>query len=549
MKYLIFPIALFISLNVVSQLSDAKQKEIDSYFESWNAVGHPGGVLGVLKDGEILYTKAYGMSDLNMKQPNTVDTYFNIASISKQFTAMGIVLLEQEGKLSYDDEIQKYLPTIPEFKHKITIRHLLHHTSGLRSLHGTLEMAGWRSSDPRSTEDLFRIMEKQKDLNFEPGSEYLYCNTGYNFMAEIIANVTGEDFIPWIKSNVFVPLGMQHTYVEENYWNIVPGNANSYYAEEKGFANAVPYWGYMGSGNAHTNVIDLLKWYNNFNHPKSGWEKAFKALQTKDTLNDGSDNYYAFGVVMDKYREVDRIQHGGAIGGFRSFACAYPEEDVSVVLLTNFTSSDVRGKVEKVSNLLLHVSEDQKLVRKSIEVKAKKLEMYERDFWNEKKKFSRKVYVRDGKLWYHRAEGNESEMRPVGKHEFQMVSSNSPIMKFDFSNPDAPTMIVGYGKSNAGYFKAFNPIEPTPQILKEYVGSFYSPELDTKYVLRFEDGKLIANQKRLGDLSVELMNVNALNAQWPLDNLDYKRSANNEITGFYASNGRVRSVWFEKIVE
>ena len=547
MKYLIAPIALFISLNVFSQLSDAKQKEIDSYFESWNAVNHPGGVLGILKDGELLYTKAYGMSDLNTKQPNTVDTYFNIASISKQFTAMGIVLLEQEGKLSYDDEIQKYLPTIPEFKHKITIRQLMHHTSGLRSLHGILEMAGWRSNDPRSTEDLFRIMEKQRDLNYEPGSEYLYCNTGYNFMAQIIENITEEDFVSWIKSNVFEPLGMNHTYVEENYWNVVPGNANSYYTEENGFAYAVPYWGYLGSGNAHTNVSDLLIWYNNFSHPKSGWDKAFKALQTKDTLNDGSDNHYAFGVVMDKYRGVDRVQHGGAIGGFRSFACSYPEEDLSVVLITNFTSSDVRGKVGQVSNLFLNADENVKLIRKSIKIKAKKLKMYEHHFWNEEKKFSRKVYVRNDTLWYHRAEGNESEMRPVGEHEFQMVSSNAPIMKFDFENPDAPTLIVGYGQSDAGHFKVFEPIEPTPTLLKEYVGSFYSPELETKYVIRLEDGKLIASQKRLGDLDVELMNVNALNAEWPLGNLDVMRDAENEIIGFYASNGRVRNVWFEKI--
>ncbi|NRA12151.1 MAG: beta-lactamase family protein [Crocinitomicaceae bacterium] len=553
MKYLIIPIALFISLNVFSQLSDTQQNEIDSFFESWNEGDHPGGVIGIMKGGEIQYTKAYGMSDLNVKQPNTVDTYFNIASISKQFTAIGIVLLEQEGKLSYDDEIQIYLPEIPKFEHKITIRHLMHHTSGLRSLHGVLEMAGWRQNDPRSTEDLFRIMKNQKDLNFAPGDEYLYCNTGYNFMARIIENITEEDFIPWIKQHVFDPLGMHKTYVEEHYWDVVPGNANSYYQEKDGFSNAVPFWGYMGAGNAHTNVNDLLMWYRNFSRPKVGWEKAFEALQTKDTLNDGAINNYAFGVMMDDYHGVNRIQHGGGIGGFRAFACSYPDQDISIVLLTNFTSSDVRGKVGKVSDKLLWLSQGDDgtttEIREDIKIKRKKLKMYEHHFWNEQKKFSRKIYLRDDTLWYHISEGNESALRPVGEHEFQMISSNAPIIKFEFLNPKSPTIIVGYGKPGAGDFISFTPIEPTLEILNEYTGSFYSSELDTKYTLRLEDDKLIASQKRLGDLKVELMNANALSADWPLGVLSVQRDADTKITGFYASNGRVRNVWFEKIEE
>ena len=191
-------VVILITLTGISipdaQLYEGQLREIDSLLASWNIPDAPGGVAGIMKQGELLYAKSFGFASLDYDIPNNVNTLFNIGSISKQFTAMGIVKLQAEGKLSIDDDIRKYIPDLPDFGNKITIRHLLHHTSGLRDIHSILTLAGWRSDDPRSDNDLFRIMRNQRELNFTPGDEYMYSNTGYIFMAKIIEVVTGENF-------------------------------------------------------------------------------------------------------------------------------------------------------------------------------------------------------------------------------------------------------------------------------------------------------------------------------------------------------------------
>lgn len=241
-----------------AQLRTIESKKIDSLFLSWTEANHPGGAIGVMQNGEVIYSKAFGLASLEYQVPNTAQTVFNVGSVSKQFTAMAMVLLHERGLLSIDDDIRKYLPDMPDFGHTITIRHMLHHTSGMRSLHAMLELAGWRDDDARTNADLYRFMLKQKDLNFIPGAEYLYCNTGYMLMVNIVEHVTQEKFPEWMDTNIFKPLGMRNTYVEDRYDRIVPNNATSYYDTKDGFFRAVEYWGYVGSGNVHSTTGDLL---------------------------------------------------------------------------------------------------------------------------------------------------------------------------------------------------------------------------------------------------------------------------------------------------
>jgi len=246
-KYVTLSTLLFIALGANAQISESQYQAIDSLFVEWNKPNHPGGAVGIKQNGKTIFSKAYGLASMEYLVPNATGTIFNTGSVSKQFTAMGIVLLHQSGKISVDDDIRKYLPELPEFSHTITIRHLLHHTSGLRSLHAMLGLAGWRGDDARTNEDLNRFMENQKDLNFIPGDEYLYCNTGYMLMVNIIEKVTQEKFPKWMVASIFAPLGMTDTYVEDNYNRVVPNNATSYYRGEGNvFARGVEYWGYIG---------------------------------------------------------------------------------------------------------------------------------------------------------------------------------------------------------------------------------------------------------------------------------------------------------------
>jgi CubicO group peptidase (beta-lactamase class C family) len=219
---------------------------------------------------------------------------------------------------------------------------MLHHTSGLRDIHSLLAIAGWRDEDPRSNSDLMTVLKDQRDLNFVPGDEYMYSNTGYILCAKIIESVTGEAFINWMQKEVFTPLGLSSTYIENLSVRVRKGNATSYNKfDDNNFIRASEYWNYFGSGNVHTTVKDLLTWLNDFMNPPAGWETSFNLLQTVDNLNNGKVNNYGFGVEIADYKGEKRLQHGGGVGGFRSFACVFPNKNICIAVLTNFSSSQL----------------------------------------------------------------------------------------------------------------------------------------------------------------------------------------------------------------
>ena len=361
-KKLIAAIILLIALQTHAQFGETQYQKIDSLFLEWNRPNHPGGAIGIMQNGQIAFSKAYGLASLEYLVPNTTGTIFNTGSVSKQFTAMGIIVLHQQGKLSVDDDIRIYLPELPDFGETITIRHMLHHTSGLRSLHAMLELAGWRGDDSRTNEDLNRFMLNQRHLNFKPGEENNYCNTGYMLLVNIIEKVTGEKFPVWMKLSVFEPLGLNNTYVEDNYSRIVANNATSYYqVETNEFERAVEYWGYVGSGNMHSTTSDLLRWLNNFHDPQPGWEAHFQMMQTVDTLNNGEANNYAFGVGIGSYKGFRSVGHGGSIGGFRANIITYPDEELSIAILTNFSSAPIGQSLNAISKILLGESDEEEL--------------------------------------------------------------------------------------------------------------------------------------------------------------------------------------------
>ncbi len=353
--YLMLAMAL-LSCQPSGPAEDELTQEIDQIFEDWNQPDRPGGSIGVMKDGEIIYAKGHGMASLEHDIKNSANTKYNIASVSKQFTAYAMLLLESQGKLSVDDEIHKFFPELADFGNDITIRHMVHHTSGFRSLHALLIMAGWRGSDRRTNEDLLRFMQNQKELNFEPGAEYLYCNTGYILMAEIVEKVTGQDFITWMDENVFEPLGMDDTYVEADYTAIVPNNAHSYnYArDENAYRFSVPYWGYIGSGNIHTTIFDLLKWQQHINNPPTNHADMIAKMFNKGVLNSGDTLNYAYGInINEDYKGERTWGHGGSIGGFRASIVSIPEQNLNVVVLTNHSNAGAGGKAYAVIDAVL----------------------------------------------------------------------------------------------------------------------------------------------------------------------------------------------------
>lgn len=457
LKYLFL---LFYSslLCINAQLNNIQFKSIDNLFNAWKKDNHPGGVIGIMQNGKVIYSKAYGLASLEYLAPNTTKTIFNTASVSKQFTAMGIVLLHERGLLSIDDDIRKYLPDMPNFGDVITIRHLLHHTSGMRSLHAMLKLAGWRNGDARTNEDLYRFMLKQKELNFKPGDEYLYCNTGYILMTNIIENITKQKFPKWMKTNVFKPLGMINTYVEDRFDRVVPNNATSYYKSRYDFFRAIEFWGYTGSGNMHSTAIDLLNWLQNFSKPASGWKSAFKMLKTIDTLNDGSENKYAFGVVVSDFKSYEKISHSGGIGGFRSYVSHYPEKELSIAILTNFSSSNSRGIERNIANTLLKKKENpnkrtkkkkvlntRRIVKKYEEENVSSISLtdYTGRFYSSELESILEIFVKNNELIGHHVRHGDFQIDFINKNTLEMpIFGSIKIIR------NAKSRIIGVRVSN-----------------------------------------------------------------------------------------------------
>ncbi len=538
----------FSFVSAQAQLSDVQSKKIDSLFMGWTEANHPGGSIGIMKNGSVIYSKAFGLASLEYQIPNTVETIFNVGSVSKQFTAMGIVLLQERGLLSVDDDIRKYLPDMPDFGHKITIRHMLHHTSGMRSLHAMLGLAGWRDDDSRTNEDLYRFMLKQKDLNFIPGDEYLYCNTGYMLMVNIIENVTKEKFPQWMKINVFNPLGMKDTYAEDRYDRIVPNNATSYYNTGDGFFRAVEYWGYVGSGNVHSTTSDLLIWLQNFSTPRTGWESSFETLTTTDNLNDGSINNYGFGVFMDDFKGYSKIQHGGAIGGFRAYSSHYPEEELSIAVLTNYSSSNSGGIERNVANILL---EDKPTTKNITTPKST-----ESKITYPLKQLTGKYEIQAGVIATISIKNDSlSVLQEWNNSEYTIYNTkgnsykipNTDGIEFIFSEiKDQKTQLLTvYQNGNKSVAKRFTEVDLSSISLSDYTGRFYSPELESTLDIDLKDNKLSGHHARHGDFPIELIKKDAL--QIPnFATLDIVRGPDNTITGIKVTNGRARNVWFEK---
>lgn len=518
------------------------KKNIDGLFSRWEKNG-PGGVVLVAHKNQIVFSKAYGLANLPYNIPNTVETVFNIGSLSKQFTAMGIVLLQLDGKLSFDDDIRTYLPELPDFDKTITIRNLLHHTSGLRSSPELFGLAGWRDGDAISNEDVYRYLVNQTDLNFAPNSEYMYSNSGYILLSKIIETVSKKDFKSWMLENIFQPLEMNASFIEEDA-NIVSKTATSYTEIAPSvFRNTENYDLTFGASNVYSTSQDILKWTKNYCKAPTKWQKAFAILETLDTLNSGRKNNYAFGIFADDFFGNRRIQHTGAVAGFQSIMYCYPDEDLQIVILSNFTSNQLSKIANQVSQLFLQkksnpaVQESLSPIKLTIET-AKK---YEGIYWNDKGNYSRKIYLQNDTLWYLRSNNNKSPLVPLIETEFQMGGINEKLR----INFEGDKMILTFADNSTELCEKYENKPLSAEELKSYTGTFYSAELETYYTISLKNGSLFGYHSRFGEFEIQILKHDVLS--WAgMCVSKYKRNENGDILGFTITMTRIRNLWFEK---
>jgi CubicO group peptidase (beta-lactamase class C family) len=545
--------------------SASLNRSIDDLFAEWNKPDSPGCALAVIKEGKIIYKRGYGCANLEYGTPITPSTVFNIASASKQFTAMCVLLLAQQGKLSLDDDIRKYIPEVPEFGRVITIRHLVHHTSGLRNLEDLLPMAGWRmNGDVITREHMLDMVRHQKELNFNPGDEYLYCNTGYHLLAEIVGRVSGQSFAAFADANIFKPLGMTNTHFHDDFERIVRNRAFSYRpAGSVSFENAFGNASVVGGGGIYSTVEDLAKWLNNFDHGRVGGPGVLKQMHEKGVLNNGHTNHYAFGLFIDEYRGMEMVEHGGGAAGYTSDTIRFPDQKLAVVLLANLSAIDAVQLARQVASIVLFGAPEQPTgsqepkssPQPTTRVSRATLDAYCGVY--ELKPGILATVTREGDRLYAEATGAPKvELWPETENSFLIKEDGSRISferdergrsnrlilqrKTRDANSDMSTHVGQRIIPSDGPLRA--------EELTQFIGEYASDELRTTYAIFVRNGELFARHYRLGDIPLTQTPARDqfMGGDWLPYHVAFTRDARNQVTGFKLTAYRSRNVRFER---
>lgn len=540
-----------------------KNDKVDSIFKQYLKPGSPGCALSVMKDGEIVYQQGYGYANLEHNVPILPSTVFNIGSTAKQFTAFSIALLEDEGKLSYDDDIREYLPEMHDFGQPITIRHLIHHTSGLRgSFPELLALAEWRDADATTSADVFWLLKAQRELNYPPGEEYMYVNSNYLLMALICERVSGQSFAGFCQERIFDPLGMTHSFINDSIVKMIPGRALGYYEGEDGNWNNAPLTdSVIGPTNVYTTVEDLAKWDENFYTGEIGGRVIIERMEKPGILNDGMEIDYAFGLMVGpahRHRDWQMIEHGGGQGGYGSWMVRFPELHLSVVVLFNHFLFNMRAYALEVADLFLEDNQTPETradegaaphkADASIKLSPEQLEKWAGTYFNSLRAALRELTIHEGQLQYQGL-----KLVPLSEKLFYFEEDPETRVEFFPVDDNAVVKMKTMALSGEHGYDRVEISAPTADELTEYSGRYYSPELDIYWRIEVMDGQLTCKRRKYVDSILSPVFTDVFHDDWtPL--MDYpasylivfERDQQDTISGLRVSGNRVRNLIFIK---
>ena len=504
MKYLLILVcAISNTLPCLAQFNLPQQSQIDSIFSDWNLPNSPGGSVGIIKDGAFLMTKGYGYANLDYNLPNASNSVFRIASTSKQFTAACVLLLEQEGKLSLTDKLSKFFPEFPSYANEITVQHLLNHTSGVRDYLTLAQLAGLESEDYYTDETVEKWLTHQEELNFSPGEEFLYSNSGYWLLGQIVAKASDTTMAAYAHKKLFAPLKMSETHFHDNHNRIVKNRATGYRPHsDYGFSINTTTLDMVGDGGIFTTVEDLKKWddayYNSTVLNREFWNKMTKVGQ----LNNGKKLNYASGLGVDEYHGLKVIQHGGAFVGYRAEMIRFPEQHFSVIVLANradaqptrlaFEVADIFLKDQFIETAPSHPKNNQKKKVKPIRLSTKKLQSFEGIYWSNNSQISRSLEIRNDTLNYVRSNGRATKMIPIGKNVFKWDNPNYTITVEVNTNTNPKTFTLNFPDEDPILYTEYTPVKKlSPQDLSTLSGTYHSKELNVEYCIMAKENDLV----------------------------------------------------------
>jgi len=444
-----------------SRAQDKKTAAVDEVFSDLTKPGSPGCALGVYRDGKTVYSKGYGLANLEENVAITPQSVFDIGSTSKQFTAASILLLEKQGKLSINDDIRKYLSEIPDYGQKITILNLLNHTSGLRDYLTLMELAGINIDGVTTDEDALQMIVRQKALNFAPGSDWLYSNTGFFLLSVIVKRVSGKTLREFAGENIFTPLEMTHTQYRDDHTSLIANRAMAYDAKEKGggYSLDVSYFEQTGDGAVHTSVEDLQKWDENFYSGQIGGKEFLTEIQEVGKLNNGKLLLYAKGLHIEDYRGLHTVSHGGSWGGYRAELLRFPGQHFSVACLCNLGSANPSKRAHQVADVFLGdvmkprsatpQTEERNGFIDTVEMRSDSMPAFAGDFWSDELRVTYRLENVKGRLLLN-VIGADGTRRPVSISGKELIPGmhdifRTPNQKFTFHfSRDAKGEVNGF---------------------------------------------------------------------------------------------------------
>ncbi|MEQ8205860.1 MAG: serine hydrolase domain-containing protein, partial [Woeseia sp.] len=472
---------------------DAAER-IDEIFAEWNSVQSPGCAVGVEVDQRRVLSRSYGMSELEHNIPITPDTIFEAGSVSKQFTAAAIQLLAMDGKLSLDDDVRKYVPEVPEYSETITLRHMLNHTSGLRDWGSVAYLSGWGRYERSHTHaHVLDIVSRQSQLNFTPGAEYSYSNTGYNLLAIIVARVSGMSFAEFSKRRIFEPLGMDNTQWRDNYRRIVAGRSAAYDTKDDGsFVIDRPIEHVYGNGGLLTTIGDLLIWNRALANERLGKPGFVERMYTQGRLTNGRQINYASGVSISPFFGVPSVTHTGATSGYRAFLGSYAGGALSIAMLCNAGNANPGDLGRKIASVYLGVadSDDSQSTQKNAAVSRRQLAalsgLYRDTFTGEPVQLS----LEDGQLRINKG----PKLRAISGTEFAIVYGDEHLV-FDTSSGKRPRYTRFLDTYALRQYEPVDSATPTANALQELEGEYYSADAETTLTIALQNGQLLARRR------------------------------------------------------
>jgi CubicO group peptidase (beta-lactamase class C family) len=481
---------LLLAAPVALRAQETDSARIDGIFARWDSAGAPGCAVAAARDGRTIVSRAYGTADLEHDVANTPETVFEAGSVSKQFTAAAVLLLAREGKLSLDDDVRKHVPELPVYDAPVTLRQMMNHTSGLRDWGTVAEAAGWpRTSRVHTHAHVVDIASRQKSLNYTPGAEYLYSNTGYNLLAVIVERVSGEPFAAYTRRMIFQPLGMTRTEWRDDFTRVVKGRAVAYDRSDGAWHSQMPFENVHGNGGLLTTVGDLVRWNEALAAGRVGGPGFLDEMQRQGVLTSGRRISYASGLFIGRHRGIPEVSHSGATAGYRAWLARYPEQSLSVAVLCNAAPASPTALARRVADLYLPATMQREPVEQPVDIPVSTLETRAGLYRDSRTGRAIRLVVRDGRLGVE----NQPALIAFSDQSFQ-AGPDGP--RIEFGTPPAVAgrragfrLLTPDGDTLA--YAPIDPWTPTPAQLAAFVGEYRSDEAEATYRAEVMDGKLV----------------------------------------------------------